>query len=185
MTATNVTRKLAYAPRPSRYVIAVGDVFGRWTVVRHVGRNAARTLTYLCRCECGVERVVATHGLRLGTSKSCGCLHRELVAQRTSVRNTTHGMSRWPEYSAWKNMRARCSSSTHKDWSYYGGRGIRVCDRWQSFEVFIADMGRRPSPRHSVERRDNDGNYELSNCYWATIVEQANNRRPRGTARAA
>lgn len=97
--------------------------------------------------------------------------------EAVKVAKTTHGMCYYPEYSVWRTMRARCSKPSHNRYYLYGGRGISVCERWQKFENFIADMGRRPSEKYSIDRVDADGNYEPDNCRWATAKERANNRR--------
>jgi len=158
-----------------------GDRYGRLTVIRETEQrrspcgHAERQV--LCECDCGNEIVVLLNSLRFGRTKSCGCLANDLTAARNR-RNATHGMSNSPTYLCWYSMRQRCNNMHHQAYSEYGGRGITVCERWQNcFENFLEDMGKRPSPRHSIDRVDNDGNYEPGNCRWATVTEQGRNKR--------
>jgi len=147
------------------------DRFGRLTVLRYVGLSRFRNRLWECRCICGKLTTVVGSHLASGNTVSCGCLSREA--------NTTHGMSRngTPEYRIWTCMIARCSNREGKGHHNYGGRGIKVCERWLKFENFYKDMGPRPSPKHSIDRVNNDGDYEPSNCRWATKIEQDTNRR--------
>lgn len=146
---------------------AVGQKFGRLTAV-----EATTGLKWRFRCDCGVEveRVRAT--VVGGNTKSCGCLRREVVI----AKNTNHGLVGHSLYQRWAGMIQRCTNPNHVGWLNYGGRGIKVCDRWLgSFESFLADMGECPSGEHSIEREDSDGNYEPGNCKWATSAEQSRN----------
>lgn len=154
----------------------IGKKFGRWTVVcippNQNIKPSKRKAT--CLCDCGTTRDVRVDGLLNGRSSSCGCFQREELVRRSSV----HGMYQTSEYEAWRSMRQRISNSKRKGYDNYGGRGIKICDRWlESFENFYEDMGPKPSKSHSVEREDVNGNYEPSNCKWATWKEQANNKR--------
>jgi len=161
-----------------------GQRFGRLTAVfaRADRRGEAH---WSCVCDCGNEVVVRAGHLRDGSTRSCGCLKNELTSTRMLTQRYAlkpghvrrGGSARSREYRSWDAMRARCTNRKCKDFPDYGGRGITVCDHWKSFANFLADMGPKPSPQHSIDRRDNDGNYEPGNCRWATALEQRHNRR--------
>ena len=150
-----------------------GVRFGRLVVSGFAFKNTQGS-HWSCFCDCGAESVVRGSHLKSGATKSCGCLHAEIAAKVS----TKHGMWHSPENNAWYSMKDRCYNEKHKHFKDYGGRGIAICDRWRySFENFFKDMGPRPSAKHSIDRIDNDGNYESGNCKWATQTEQTNNTR--------
>jgi hypothetical protein len=131
-------------------------------------------LFWVCQCECGKITHVSAGHLNNGTSKSCGCLARENLSHR----QTTHGLSRTSLYRTWSSMNQRCCNPYHRLYENYGARGITVCARWRnSFPNFMSDMGPKPSPRLSLERKNNNKGYNKSNCIWGTIEEQNRNKR--------
>lgn len=162
-----------------RFMNRVGLRYGRLQVIEQATTSPKGSIMWKCRCDCGEERIVFADNLGNGSSQSCGCLHRDnLVA-----RSTTHGMSDTGEFRSWSGMRSRCTLQTNENWDNYGGRGIRVCERWMdSFENFLADMGPRPTSKHTIERNNVNGDYEPGNCHWADRLEQTRNRRNTKTA---
>lgn len=142
----------------------VGEKFGNSTVIKRVENKLGQS-QYLCRCDCGTERNILGYLLKSNRSTKC-----------PRCRVKTHGMSYTSTFKIWTGMLRRCTNQNFKAFKYYGGRGISICDRWLKFENFLSDMGIRP-PNLSIDRINNDGNYEPSNCRWATASQQRNNQR--------
>ncbi|HEX5426540.1 MAG TPA: hypothetical protein VFW94_23535 [Candidatus Acidoferrales bacterium] len=154
-----------------------GHRHGRMTVIARADGPDKSCVYWECLCDCGTRKIVRGKDLRKGAIKSCGC-YRDEATQWTTTR--THGHASkgqvTPTYRTWMNMRQRCTNPKNQDWEHYGGRGIRVCERWENFDNFLADMGKKPRGK-SIDRRDTDGDYEPGNCLWATQREQCRNKR--------
>lgn len=156
----------------------IGLKFNRLKIIegpfKHLQPSGQTKKKWKCECDCGVIGIYFEHKMKSGHTKSCGCYSIETH----KVAKLTHGKTNTSLFNIWVNMRQRCGNANNPAYHQYGGRGITVCERWlESFENFYEDMGDRPSPKHSIDRIDNDGGYELKNCRWAEIDIQSHNRR--------
>jgi hypothetical protein len=158
-------------PHGINFIDLTGQRYGRLAVISFANSNG-RTVRWHCKCDCGAERIVSTTSLRSGTSQSCGCYARE----RTSETSFVHGMSNTKIYRLWRSMHERCYDPKNNSYRYYGAKGITVCERWHQFENFYADMGERPADM-SLDRIKSTKEYSKENCRWATLKDQARNRR--------
>lgn len=166
----------------------IGQKFGKLTVVEKigsiniaaVGKKPNRQIHWNCICDCGGNKQVTSNKLKFGGVISCGCLYGSIYS-KSGIKRNKYGMSylRTKEYSTWVSIRRRCLNPSYNSYQNYGGRGIKVCERWmESFQNFLDDMGYAPSKNHSIDRfPDNDGHYEPGNCRWATMAAQSVNRR--------
>jgi hypothetical protein len=159
----------------------IGEIWNNLTIIKFdkavPKKQGGYRHFWICRCICGTTKSIVYGNLQSNSVKSCGCLKSKLISNK----NTLHGHAKnnkvSTEFKTWSSMIFRCYNSNCNNYKYYGGRGIQVCDRWKnSFENFLEDMGLKPSKSYSIDRIDNNGNYELSNCKWSTKLEQSNNQ---------
>lgn len=177
------------------YTDAVGKKINKWTILEEVPREKGKKKEFICRCDCGTVAKKKSYEVYSGHTTNCGCVRREKNVKRNKSKKQKEAVKKaWverrggeeknlkdnPEYSSWAHMKYRCYNKNCKQYKDYGGRGIKVCDRWlDSFQNFFKDMGRRPEGNYSLERVDNNKGYSPDNCVWADRITQRNNQRKR------
>lgn len=168
MAKSNSIPSVTFLPTPKQSSVSPNQTFFRLTTLGYLGKSE-----WLCKCLCGNYTTVSSSRLKRGITKSCGC-YRAIV--NASI--FKHNQSNTPTYRVWADMKTRCLNPNNHAYKDYGGRGITICSGWKdSFENFLTDMGVRPSKNHCIDRKNNDGNYEPSNCHWVTQQVNQNNKR--------
>lgn len=164
----------------SKFIDLSGQTFEHLTVIKRGHNTSSGSAQFWCLCSCGMGVLKTSAGLLKKESRQCLLCNEREHSERTRIRSTRHGYcshtEQSPEYRSWAHMKSRCSNPNNSKYDDYGGRGITVCERWLKFENFIADMGSRPQGK-TLDRIDNDGNYEPGNCKWSTWSEQQKNKR--------
>ncbi len=173
-TRAGTSKSATMSNSPTNFIDLTGRRFGRLIVVKYVGMDAKERSFWQCLCDCGKIKEINGASLRRKATQSCGCIRNEKIRERSM----THGESKTPEHGIWCGIKSRTGNPNSPAFPNYGGRGIKMCDRWiHSFENFLADMGKKPTPKHTIERKNNEGNYDPDNCTWATRMDQSNNKR--------
>lgn len=169
----------------SGFIDLTGQRFGRLVAIRRDEKKVGGKIMWVCKCDCGNTKSVASTHLRSGAVKSCGCLHNELLSKRSKTHGATIGRNEERLYGVWKCMKQRCENPNAGGYKNYGGRGIRVCEQWHDYSNFrewAFDNGydsEAPRGKCTLDRIDNDGCYEPDNCRWVDMFVQANNKRPK------
>jgi hypothetical protein len=161
----------------SHLIDHTGKRFGRLTALRRDFDNSKVGTYWICQCDCGTVKSVPGSNLVKGLANSCGCLQRERAAKAATTHGFAPSKKKPSEYTTWRSMRNRCERPACVAYRDYGGRGIKVCERWKLFVNFLEDMGLKPTPKHTLDRIDNDGDYSPENCRWVTREANGRNKR--------